>query len=83
VQREEVYESRLVVPEPDRFYRNGAGEPLLTAVIRLPGLALVRLLTAKGPDLLSYQFHWPYHPIFLVTRLQGLLGDSRRCCSFT
>jgi hypothetical protein len=66
--------ARLVVPDPDRFYRHGAGAPLLTAWLRIPGLALVRLATARGADLLWYQFHLGYHPIFLLPRLQGLVA---------
>lgn len=74
VQHAAVYENRLVVPEPDRFYRHGAGAPLFTAVLRLPSLALVKLFTAGGPNLLAYQFQWRYHPIFIVTRIHALLA---------
>lgn len=74
IQNAAEYEHRLVVPEPDRFYRHGAGAPLFSAVLRLPSLALLKLLTAGGPDLLAYQFQWRYHPIFIVTRLHALLA---------
>lgn len=71
---EEMYRKRLVVPEPARFYRNGAGVPLLTAVLRLPTLALARFATRDGPDLLAYQFHRNPHPVFILLRLVGILG---------
>jgi hypothetical protein len=69
-----VYRKRLIVPEPDRFYREGSGTPLLTEVAAIPSLALVRLVTARGPDLLDYQFGWRFHPIFLLARLHTVLA---------
>ena len=69
-----LYRKRLIVPEPDRFYAWGAGEPLLTDFLRIPSLALVRVATLRGADLLDYQFRRVWHPIFLLVRLQGLLA---------
>jgi hypothetical protein len=70
----ERYQSRLVVPEPDRFYSHGAGKPLLAAIANIPALALVALVTAGGPDLLSIQFKYDYHPIFIVVRLAPIVA---------
>lgn len=69
-----TYRTRLIVPQPDRFYALGAGAPLLSAILRIPSLALVRLATLHGPDLLDYQFRRTWHPIFLLVRLQGFLA---------
>ena len=69
-----TYRKRLVVPEPGRFFRNGAGAPLLTAILRLPTLALTRALTRRGPDLLEYQYHRNPHPIFIALRLIGIFA---------
>jgi Dolichyl-phosphate-mannose-protein mannosyltransferase len=63
------YSQRLVVPEPDRFYSHGAGKPLLPALISIPQLALVKLLTPAGRSLLYYQYHNNYHPLFILARL--------------
>lgn len=71
---EAMMRRRLVVPEPGRFYRNGAGAPLLTSVLRIPALALTRVLTLRGDDLLALQYRVSHHPLFLVPRLQGLLA---------
>jgi hypothetical protein len=70
----DAYRQRLIVPEPDRFYRHGAGEGLLSPVLRMPALALTRLLSRPGRDLLDLQFHRDYHWLFLIPRLQGLLA---------
>lgn len=71
---EDAYRKRLVVPEPDRFYAHGAGKPLLSAVVNIPALALVALATRNGPDLLSYQYKYKYHPIFILVRLGAILA---------
>jgi len=71
---EEAYRKRLVVPEPDRFYAHGAGKPLLAAIVNIPGLALVGLATRNGRDLLSYQYNYRYHPIFILVRLGAILA---------
>src|SRR5437870_6491713 len=71
---EASYRKRLIVPEPDRFYRHGAGKPLLSAIANIPPLALVALATRNGPDLLSYQYQYNYHPIFILVRLSAILA---------
>jgi len=71
---ETSYRKRLIVPEPDRFYRHGAGKPLLSAIVNIPPLALVALATRNGPDLLSYQYQYNYHPIFILVRLSAILA---------
>jgi hypothetical protein len=71
---EDAYRRRLVVPEPDRFYAHGAGKPLLSAVVNIPALALVAIATRNGPDLLSYQYNYRYHPIFILVRLGAILA---------
>jgi hypothetical protein len=71
---EASYRKRLIVPEPDRFYRHGAGKPLLSAIVNIPPLALVALATRTGPDLLSYQYQYNYHPIFILVRLFAILA---------
>ena len=70
------YQKRLIVPEPDRFYRYGAGEGLLAQLLRLPSLALVQALSGSGRVLLDLQFHRKYHGFFLVLRLQGLVAGA-------
>jgi hypothetical protein len=70
----DVYRHRLIVPEPDRFYRHGAGAPLLSAILRIPALALTRLVTLRGPDLLDHQFRGRLHPVFIAPRLQGIVA---------
>jgi hypothetical protein len=69
------YQKRLIVPEPDRFYRYGAGEGLLAQLLRIPSLALIQVL-ADGRVLLELQFHRKYHWLFLVLRLQGLVAGA-------
>jgi len=71
---ETSYRKRLIVPEPDRFYAHGAGKPLLSAIVNIPPLALVALATRNGPDLLSYQYQYNYHPIFILVRLSAILA---------
>jgi hypothetical protein len=68
------YQKRLIVPEPDRFYRHGAGKPLLSAVISIPQLALVKLVTTDDKNLLYYQYNYNYHPVFIVARLAQILS---------
>lgn len=71
---EQTYQKRLIVPEPDRFYSHGAGKPLLSPLLSIPQLALTRALTPGGKNLLYYQYHYDYHPIFIVTRLVQILA---------
>jgi Dolichyl-phosphate-mannose-protein mannosyltransferase len=68
------YSQRLIVPEPDRFYRHGAGKPLLPALVSIPQLALVKALTPGSHNLLYYQYHDNYHPVFILTRLAQILS---------
>jgi hypothetical protein len=68
------YSQRLVVPEPERFYRLGAGKPLLPAVVSLPQLGLVRLITPDRRNLLTIQHEHNYHPLFILARLAQILS---------
>jgi hypothetical protein len=68
------YSQRLVVPEPERFYRLGAGKPLLPAVVSLPQLALVKLVTPDRGSLLTIQHEHNYHPLFILARLAQILS---------
>jgi hypothetical protein len=68
------YSRRLVVPEPERFYRLGAGKPLLPAVVSLPQLALVELATPDRRNLLAVQHGYNYHPLFVLARLVQILS---------
>jgi len=70
---EDRYRTRLVVPDPERFYMNGAGKPLLPALLNIPSLALVAAVTKDGPDLLKLQFGNSYHPVFLLLRASAIL----------
>jgi hypothetical protein len=70
------YQKRLIVPEPDRFYRYGAGEGLLAQLLRIPSLALLQVLSGSGRVLLDLQFHRNYHWLFLILRLQGLVAGA-------
>ncbi|UCH85684.1 MAG: glycosyltransferase family 39 protein, partial [Candidatus Latescibacterota bacterium] len=70
----DVYKQRMIVPEPDRFYQHGAGKPLLPALTQIPSLALAKLVTLAGPDLLDLQFTTNYHPLFIILRLPGILA---------
>jgi len=67
------YQARLIVPEPDRFYRQGAGKPLLSAVLSIPQLAVVsRFYTGK--ELLDLQFNERIHPVFILVRLVQIIS---------
>jgi hypothetical protein len=68
------YAQRLVVPEPERFYRLGAGKPLLPAIVSLPQLALVELVTPDRRSLLAIQHEHNYHPLFVLARLAQILS---------
>jgi Dolichyl-phosphate-mannose-protein mannosyltransferase len=68
------YKKRLIVPEPDRFYSHGAGKPLLAAIVSMPQLALIRVVTTDAKNLLYYQYHYNYHPIFVLSRLVQILS---------
>lgn len=70
------YQKRLIVPEPDRFYRYGAGQGLLAQLLRIPSLALLQALSGSGRVLLDLQFNRKYHWLFLVLRLQGLVAGA-------
>jgi len=70
----ERYRERLIVPEPGRMYFRGAGKPLLSSLIIIPPLAIVKLLTFSGPDILDYQFNYRYHPIFILVRLSHIIA---------
>ncbi len=65
---------RLVVPEPDRFYRHGAGKPLLPAILSIPQTLLVGLISVERPGFLNLQDTHNYHPIFVLTRLAQILS---------
>jgi hypothetical protein len=68
------YSRRLVVPEPERFYRLGAGKPLLPALVSLPQLALVSQVTPDRGNLLTIQQGYNYHPLFILTRAAQILS---------
>jgi hypothetical protein len=68
------FSKRLIVPEPDRFYSHGAGKPLLPAILSIPQLALTQLFTPSDKNLLYYQYHYNYHPIFVVARISQILA---------
>lgn len=70
----EKYRQRLIVPEPDRFYKHGAGKPLLSAIASIPQLALLRLISPSDKNLLYYQYRYNYHGIFIVARLVQVLA---------
>ena len=65
----EKYQSRLIVPEPDRFYTHGAGKPLLPAILTVPQLALLKAFGVNGAQLLQSQFHKKNDGIFIIVRL--------------
>jgi hypothetical protein len=69
----EKYQRRLVVPEPDRFFKHGAGKPLLPAILSIPQSALFSLAFDKE-RLLKAQFHQFYDPLFIILRLAQLLA---------
>ena len=68
------YAQRLVVPEPDRFYRNGAGKPLLPAILMIPQLGLTQLFSSGDRNLLVIQYAYNYHPMFILVRLAQILS---------
>jgi hypothetical protein len=68
------YKEWLIVPEPDSWYHHGAGKPLLPAVLTVPALVAVDLVTRGGPTLLDYEFTRNYHPVFILVRLPHLLA---------
>ena len=68
------YAQRLVVPEPDRFYRNGAGKPLLPAILSIPQLGLTQLVSSGDRNLLVIQHTYNYHPMFILVRLAQILS---------
>ena len=68
------YAQRLVVPEPDRFYRNGTGKPLLPAILTIPQLGLTQLVSSGDRNLLAIQFAYNYHPMFILVRLAQILS---------
>jgi len=68
-----LYSSRLIVPEPDRFYSHGAGKPLLPALLAVPQLALVSSLSG-GQELLRIQYSYNYHPLFVLTRIAQIIS---------
>jgi hypothetical protein len=68
------YQRRLIVPEPDRFYKHGAGKPLLPALLSIPQLALLKVFGVEGKMLLAYQFEHNYHPVFILVRLAQILA---------
>lgn len=70
----ETYRKWQIVPEPDRWYHHGAGKPLLPAILTVPALGLVELVTRGGPTLLEYQFSENYHPVFILVRLPHILA---------
>ena len=65
----EKFGSRLIVPEPDRFYRHGAGKPLLPALLSIPQFAAIKLLGINKQGLLNAQFNNRPDPIFISLRL--------------
>ena len=74
----EKYQSRLIVPEPDRFYTHGAGKPLLPALLTIPQLALVKLIGPSKEQLLKAQYYkrgdLVFVPMRLIQILSGLLS---------
>jgi Dolichyl-phosphate-mannose-protein mannosyltransferase len=70
----EKYESRLVVPEPDRFYSHGAGKPLLPALISIPQLALIEFFGVRTDQILNAQYQGRYNLIFVVLRLAQIFA---------
>lgn len=68
------YAQRLVVPEPERFYRNGTGKPLLPAILTIPQLGLTQLVSSGDRNLLAIQFAYNYHPMFILVRLAQILS---------
>lgn len=69
----EKYKSRHIVPEPDRFYRQGAGKPLLSAVLSTPQLLFASIFYS-GSEILELQFNERVHPFFILVRLIQILS---------
>jgi len=67
------FKSRLIVPEPDRFYWQGAGKPLLPAVLSIPQLFLVSNFYS-GREILEIQFNTRLHPVFILVRLVQIIS---------
>jgi hypothetical protein len=61
--------AQVIVPEPDRFYKHGAGKPLLPALLSIPQLALVKLFGIGPERILDAQFRQRYDPVFIIFRL--------------
>jgi hypothetical protein len=70
----EKFQARLMVVEPDRFYRHGAGKALLPAILSMPQLALLKLFGVTSNRILNAQYHEYYDPIFMILRLAQLLA---------
>src|SRR5262249_9105416 len=68
------YAQRLVVPEPDRFYRNGTGKPLLPAILTIAPLGVTQLISSGDRNLLVIQHTFNYHPMFILARLAQILS---------
>ncbi len=68
------YKSRLIVPEPDRMYRHGAGKPLLPALLMVPQLGLTSAVLGSPRRLLEIQFSSGYHAAFILVRLDFVLA---------
>lgn len=67
------YQARQIVPDPNRFYRQGAGKPLLPAILSIPQLVVIALISS-GKDLLKIQFSKKRHPLFILTRLAQIIS---------
>jgi hypothetical protein len=67
------YQNRLIVPEPDRFYKHGAGKPLLPAVLTIPQLVLIAWVSS-GDELLVIQHTFERHALFILTRLVQIVA---------
>jgi hypothetical protein len=70
------YRSRLIVPEPDRFYSHGAGKPLLPALLSVPQMALLDALHVGSERFLAAQYGGQTSWIFLVIRLVQLFAGA-------
>ncbi len=62
------YQSRMIVPDPDRLYADGAGKPLLPQILSVPQLALLASVSS-GKQLLNLQYSVAHHPLFFLARL--------------
>ena len=70
----ESYKARLIVPEPEEFYTDGAGKGLLPAILSIPQLALMKALGIGSDRLLTAQFHQQYDFAFTFCRLAQILA---------